>query len=308
MWNVEKVRDAWILASHYHNGQKYGGQKEGEQIEYLEHIGAVMIEVQNAIQQDPSVPDQELAVLCAIMHDILEDSDCSPERIRLRFGTDVLAGVQALTKNDDIASKDERMLDSLQRIRAHASPAVGIVKMADRICNLAAPPFYWTKEKMIAYVKEAQLIHDQLKHCSSYLANRLAAKMEQYQIDYIELHQQEYQQWALCSSSEFQTDKLEELVHHLQQMLGAEHVSMRVRVIGFDLTVQGEGIQLLVNPAEAEGNNRYLVSVLEKGANQAFIAFLQRFSQYLEGFVDKKHICYWFEHETLGVGKDFVLE
>ena len=142
MWNVDQIRTAWILASRYHNGQKYGGEKEGEQIAYLEHLGAVMIEVQNAIQQDQTIQKKELAILCAILHDILEDTDCRPEEIRQRFGPEVLAGVQALTKDDSIPSKQDKMLDSLRRIKALNIPAVGMVKLADRICNLAAPPFY----------------------------------------------------------------------------------------------------------------------------------------------------------------------
>lgn len=185
MWNVEKVRAAWILASRYHSGQKYGGEKEGEQIEYLEHLGAVMIEVQNAIQHDNAIQNKELVILCAILHDILEDTTCSPEKIRQSFGTEVLAGVQALTKDDSIESKQDKMLDSLKRIKAHKTPEVGMVKLADRICNLAAPPFYWTIEKMVSYVDEARVIHEELGIYSVYLADRLRQKIENYETNFI---------------------------------------------------------------------------------------------------------------------------
>ena len=187
MWNVDKIREAWILASHYHTGQKYGGEREGEQIEYLEHIGAVMIEVQNAIQYDKTIQNKELAILCAILHDILEDSDCTPEEIRQRFGREVLQGVQALTKNDLIESKQDKMLDSLKRIKALRTPEVGMVKLADRVCNLAAPPFYWTREKMISYIDEARVIHEELSICSVYLAERLRQKIEAYETNFIGL-------------------------------------------------------------------------------------------------------------------------
>ena len=53
-------------------------------------------------------------------------------------------------------------------------------KMADRICNLYAPPYYWTNEKKIRYKKEAQLIYDELKDGNKYLAKRLEKKISAY--------------------------------------------------------------------------------------------------------------------------------
>ena len=55
------------------------------------------------------------------------------------------------------------------------------VKLADRICNLYAPPFYWSNDKKRAYLEEAKLIHAALKEGNVYLANRLALKIQEYQ-------------------------------------------------------------------------------------------------------------------------------
>ena len=71
------------------------------------------------------------------------------------------------------------MIDSLERIKAQPKE-VWAVKMADRICNLYAPPFYWDNEKKEEYISEAKLIHEYLKDGNSYLANRLLEKIEKY--------------------------------------------------------------------------------------------------------------------------------
>ena len=85
----------------------------------------------------------------------------------------------ALTKNEELESKEEMMLDSLNRIKEQPKE-IWAVKMADRICNLYAPPFYWNKERKIKYQKEAQLIHRELKEGNKYLAERLEKKINDY--------------------------------------------------------------------------------------------------------------------------------
>lgn len=71
------------------------------------------------------------------------------------------------------------MLDSLERIKQQPKE-VWSVKLADRICNLYAPPFYWNNEKKEKYIREARLIHAHLKDGNHCLANRLLEKIERY--------------------------------------------------------------------------------------------------------------------------------
>ncbi|MEM6699111.1 MAG: bifunctional (p)ppGpp synthetase/guanosine-3',5'-bis(diphosphate) 3'-pyrophosphohydrolase, partial [Bacteroidota bacterium] len=91
----------------------------------------------------------------------------------------VAYGVMALTKNEKLGSKQEMMLDSLKRIKQQPK-AVWAVKMADRICNLYAPPYYWTNDKKVNYQKEALLIYEQLQDGNEYLAKRLKQKIDDY--------------------------------------------------------------------------------------------------------------------------------
>ena len=177
-WSIDDLQDVWYLATRHHDGQKYGGQEEGREVEYLNHIGSVTFEMLAALNEDATL-DADLAIKCAVLHDTLEDTNLSFETIKERFGETVAAGVLALTKNEKIAGKEAKMVDSLQRIKQQPK-TVWAVKMADRICNLYAPPYYWTNEKKIKYQKEAQLIYSELKEGNKYLAQRLKNKINEY--------------------------------------------------------------------------------------------------------------------------------
>lgn len=176
-WSIDELQDIWKLVSKLHDGQKYGGQEEGEDVEYLNHIGSVTFEMLNAINVEPSL-NVGLAIKCAMLHDSIEDTEYSYEKVKAAFGEEVAKGVSALTKNEALP-KEERMMDSLQRIKQQPK-AVWAVKLADRISNLSAPPYYWDNEKKANYIAEARLILAELKEGSPYLASRLEKKIDDY--------------------------------------------------------------------------------------------------------------------------------
>ena len=121
----------------------------------------------------------DLAIKCAVLHDSIEDTEQSYEGVKNLFGEEVANGVIALTKNEELVGKETMMLDSLNRIKKQPKE-IWAVKMADRICNLYAPPFYWTNEQKSKYQKEAQLIYSELKEGNKYLAERLEKKINDY--------------------------------------------------------------------------------------------------------------------------------
>jgi (p)ppGpp synthase/HD superfamily hydrolase len=177
-WTIDTLQDAWYLATKMHGGQKYGGANEGEQIEYLNHIASVVFEVMTAVTSDENL-DADLALKCAMLHDAIEDTALTYDDIKGKFGSGVADGVQALTKSPAISGKKDKMLDSLRRIKEQPKE-IWAVKMADRICNLYAPPYYWNDEKKREYMDEARLIHSELKEGCRYLADRLLGKISEY--------------------------------------------------------------------------------------------------------------------------------
>jgi len=179
-WSQETYLKAWNFASKIHATQTYAGALEGEQIPYTNHLGSVAMEVIWALASSNEYR-ADLAVQCALLHDSIEDTDCSYAAIKQQFGPDVADGVMALTKDVDLATKNEQMLDSLKRIKQQPKE-VWMVKLADRITNLSPPPFHWTKEKTHQYREEAKLIHQQLADANPFLAKRLQDKIEQYKV------------------------------------------------------------------------------------------------------------------------------
>ena len=178
MFSIDKLQEVWHSASKLHYGQQYGGKTEGEHLDYISHIGSVAFEIiaTSYIETDMDV---DLAVTCAILHDSFEDTILSYDDVLITFGPLVADGILALTKNESLHSKHEMMLDSLKRILIQPKE-IAMVKMADRICNLFSPPFYWDQERKRIYIDEANLILDQLGWASSHLSMRLQKKISEY--------------------------------------------------------------------------------------------------------------------------------
>ena len=159
----ELLAEAWHLAAERHKTS------------YLLHLGWVWTEMAVALEHEPD-PDGELSLLCAILHDTMEDTNTSWEELAQRFGERVANGVDALSKRDD---HPDPMGDSLARIRQQPK-AVWKVKLADRVTNLAPPPKRWTREKCARYLAEAQRIAEALGEASPALLSRLQRRMERY--------------------------------------------------------------------------------------------------------------------------------
>jgi len=178
-WNQDAYLSALRFAAEAHRGQTVPGT---DGLPYLMHLTSVAMEVMGALQHE-TVSAPTLAVVCALLHDCIEDTDTTYDQVVEAFEKPVADGVLALSK-DDALPKIERMTDSLQRIRAQPHE-VWMVKLADRITNLQAPPAHWSMEKRRRYWREAGQIRDALGASSAYLRGRLEAKMTKYTV-YIE--------------------------------------------------------------------------------------------------------------------------
>ncbi len=174
MWNPEKYIQALKYAARAHHGQKV----PGTDLPYVVHIAMVAMEVLAGVECEPGL-NGDLAVQCALLHDVIEDADVSFDDLAVEFGTDVAAGVEALSKERELKSKTEKMKDSLARIRRQPKE-IWVVKLADRITNLQPPPAHWSTDKIAAYKEEAEKILHELGDASPYLAARFQKKLDLY--------------------------------------------------------------------------------------------------------------------------------
>lgn len=173
MFAPDRYAAALRFAAERHRGQLV----PDSDLPYLVHVTTVAGEVIAALPATPGA-DGELAVLCALLHDTLEDTATTRAELEARFGAAVAEGVAALTKDAALA-KEARMADSLRRIQA-CPGAVWMVKLADRIANLGPPPRSWPTAKRLAYRDEARAIAAALGAASPALDARLRARIEGY--------------------------------------------------------------------------------------------------------------------------------
>ncbi len=172
-WSQDRYIDTIRFAATAHNGQLV----TGTDLPYLLHINLVAMEVIAALAAE-SGRDGDLAVGCALLHDVLEDTSITYTEVTQHFGEAIAAGVLALTKDLGLP-KDQQMADSLQRIQQQPHE-VWMVKLADRICNLQPPPAHWSAERVQYYRNEARLIYATLGVASPFLADRLLQKIAAY--------------------------------------------------------------------------------------------------------------------------------
>lgn len=175
IWNQEHYLKAWNYASSAHKGQFV----PGTDIAYINHIGLVAMEAMTAAAHNDVIESPDLLLQCALLHDVIEDTENTYDDIVKEFGSGVADGVLALSKNSNLSGKVAQMEDSLERIKKQPAE-VWMVKLADRITNLQPPPKHWNEEKIHAYRDEAGLILKHLGQANEFLRARLQMKIANY--------------------------------------------------------------------------------------------------------------------------------
>ena len=152
---ISLIKKAYEFAKEAHKGQK----RESDE-PYIIHPLNVAL-VLSSIHVDGET------YAAALLHDVLEDTETTPEEIKEQFGDDVLFLVQSVTKLKHIknVSVEEAKLENLRRmLLAMASDVrVVLIKLADRLHNMRTlgvfPP---DKQKRIA--RETMDIYVPLAH------------------------------------------------------------------------------------------------------------------------------------------------
>jgi len=172
-WSQEIYIKAFHFAAQAHKGQLF----PGTDLPYILHISFVSMEIIACLGVEGQ-GDGDFAIQCAILHDVIEDTKITYDDIKNEFGERVAQGVLALTKNPEL-KKELQLHDSLERIKCQPIE-VWMVKLADRITNLASPPSFWDKKNIMRYHEDAKEIYQALQGGSKYLSERLKFKIEDY--------------------------------------------------------------------------------------------------------------------------------
>lgn len=121
------IRKAYEMAVQAHSEQR---RKSGEP--YILHPIAVARICAEEIGLGPT------AIVCALLHDVVEDTDITLEDIRPRFGDRVTAIVDGLTKLDKTYDVESPQAENFKKVLSTLVDDVRVVliKMADRLHNL----------------------------------------------------------------------------------------------------------------------------------------------------------------------------
>jgi len=126
---IRGIRKAFLLAVDAHKDMR---RKTGEP--YIYHP----LEVARIIVSEIGLG--ETAVICALLHDVVEDSDYSLEYIEKQFGSDIARIIDALTKVKEISdnSNPSRQAENFKKMLLTLSvdPRVMLIKLADRLHNM----------------------------------------------------------------------------------------------------------------------------------------------------------------------------
>jgi (p)ppGpp synthase/HD superfamily hydrolase len=130
--------DAAAFATAYHGDQM---RPSIEPVPYVEHL----IEVVDVLVHGAGATDRDVLV-AALLHDVVEDTPCTEEEVRERFGPRVATLVAWVTKGEDRASY-------LRSLRDAPLDAL-LVKLADRVSNVQHLEQFARQVKRGSYYRE----------------------------------------------------------------------------------------------------------------------------------------------------------
>lgn len=140
-----KLMQACDYAARRHAGQTRDGAAREP---YVNHV----IEVAARVAASPAA--DEVLVIGALLHDVIEDTDGTAEEIAALFGAEVAALVLEVT-DDKSLPKAERKARQEATVASKSAQARRI-KLADKAANLAAlcdsPPVDWDAARRRAYL------------------------------------------------------------------------------------------------------------------------------------------------------------
>ena len=127
-YDLSKIVSAYELANKYHDGQK---RESGEP--YITHpIAVAYILLELGLDTD--------TICAALLHDVVEDTDCTLEILQKKFGSDVAMLVNGVTKLKKVETftKDEQKAENIRKILLAMSEDIRviIIKLADRLHNM----------------------------------------------------------------------------------------------------------------------------------------------------------------------------
>jgi (p)ppGpp synthase/HD superfamily hydrolase len=143
---------ALAFAAERHRDQRRKGRTDEP---YIDHP----IRVAYALWEMGGVRDTAV-LAAALLHDVLEDTETTPEEIEARFGSEVRVLVQEVTDDKRLPKAERKQLQIDHA--PHLSARAKMIKLADKIHNVQDlsqdPPLSWSRERVYNYLDWADAV------------------------------------------------------------------------------------------------------------------------------------------------------
>ncbi|MBQ9375509.1 MAG: bifunctional (p)ppGpp synthetase/guanosine-3',5'-bis(diphosphate) 3'-pyrophosphohydrolase [Ruminococcus sp.] len=154
-YDLSKIVSAYELAEKCHHGQKRESGKP-----YITHPLAVAYTLLELGMDTDTI-------CAALLHDVVEDTDCTLEEIEKKFGPDVAMLVNGVTKLKKVETftQDEQKAENIRKILLAMSEDIRviIIKLADRLHNMRTLN-YCKEEKRRVIAHETMNIYAPIAH------------------------------------------------------------------------------------------------------------------------------------------------
>ena len=153
----DRIKTAMDMAERFHEGQ-YRTGATGKVPYYQEHI----LGVYGILKDEFDVQDEDILIM-ALLHDTVEDTQCTYDDIEKAFGPDIMNQVKLLTRIDG-----EPFSIYARRLFANGDYRTFLVKLADRLHTLRTivymPDRRWIMKKVRqTYTDILTPIHEKIK-------------------------------------------------------------------------------------------------------------------------------------------------
>ena len=245
-----------VTKAYHYAAEKHEGQFRKNQEKYIVHP----VQVAEILAL---VPVDTPTVCAAILHDVLEDTDATPEAIKERFGPDVLFMVEGVTKlgKFQFESKMERNAENFRKMFISMAQDVRVIllKLGDRLHNMRTLEFM-KPEKQVKISRETLEVF-------APLANRLGMgkwRVELEDLSFKYLDPQEYD--ALHAQVETQKDEWEASVKEMKQIL-----QDALNQVDVHPQIYGRVKNYLSIYRKMKGHNKQLQDVYDLGALRVIV-------------------------------------
>jgi len=171
MFISKKILDALTFASVKHCGQL----RKGGNVPYINHP----IKVAQILADFGESQETEL-IMAAILHDVIEDTDATPDEIEDLFGKQVRDLVMECT-DDKSKNKAARKQEQIE-YAPKASQLAKKLKLADKLCNVRDirenPPNGWSINRKEEYLNWSEAVFNGLKGVNAELEQALIDEIQ----------------------------------------------------------------------------------------------------------------------------------